>query len=169
MSNVDSPYYNNVCACAQQVAEKLLKSVVELAVDDMPPNLLNTRNLRVLYDNIKRKVPNFTLDRSKISLLKDMYFDTRYPGDNFITATKEDSEECLEIMYGVITEVNKFRENAGEYVLDFEIPKSDFRTELAKALSERCVDECIAAIPNAMQKVEYIEEIIDLYFDMKKN
>lgn len=167
MSSIDSPYYNNICACAQQVAEKLLKSVAELVVDDMPPNLLNTYNLRILYDNIKRKVPDFNLDHSKLSMLKDMYFNTRYPGDNFITATKENSEECLETLHSVVEEVNRFRGCNGETVLDFSIRKTDFRSELEKVLPVRCVEECISLTPKSMQKVSNIQEVVDLYMRMK--
>lgn len=42
-------------------------------------------------------------------MLKDLYFDAKYPGDNFVTVTREECDECLEIMYAVIDTVHSLR------------------------------------------------------------
>ena len=114
--NLHRPFYNEIAVSAQQITEKMLKSVLNeiyLAQDLEIDKLMHSRNLRGLYDKIAIKVSNFKLDRGALSILKDYYFDAKYPGDNFVTVSKEECQECIEIMYNTIEMVNRFREQNG--------------------------------------------------------
>ena len=102
------PFYNSIAPAAQQVAEKMIKSVAELTCMGIE-KLMQSHNLRALYDEIHQVEPDFVLGRSSLAMLKDFYFEARYPGDNFVTVTKEDCAECLETMYQVVEQVNNFR------------------------------------------------------------
>ncbi len=105
---LNTPYYNNIAVNAQQVAEKMLKSVAERVCVGVE-KLMHTHNLRALYTEIHKIEPDFILDKGSLSMLKDLYFDAKYPGDNFVTVTREECDECLEIMYAVIDAVYSLR------------------------------------------------------------
>lgn len=107
-SALTTSYYNNIATDAQQVAEKMLKSVAERVCTNAEP-LLKTHNLRSIYDAIHSIEPSFVLDRGKLSLLKDMYYDAKYPGDDFVTVSRDECNECLSIMYDVIAQVHSIR------------------------------------------------------------
>lgn len=91
--------YNNVAAIAAQSAEKFLKAIVEMDFTDDPDivRLLRTHNLRSLYNKITTK-RNLSLSSRDCKWLGDFYFDARYPGDNFVTVSKNDALECLELL-----------------------------------------------------------------------
>lgn len=108
---LNSHFYNNITIHAQQVVEKLLKSVVELVCPD-PTDLLRSHNLRNIIDEINNN-EKLDIDRKDMAYLKDFYFDARYPGENYTQVTREDCTECLEIMYNVIDRVNQFRRERG--------------------------------------------------------
>ena len=101
-------FYNQMTVQIQQIAEKMLKSVLELVATDVE-SLLHSHNLRAIYTKITENVPEFGLDEMKLGYLKDFYFDAKYPGDSFITVTREQCETCLQIMYDVVEQVNLFR------------------------------------------------------------
>lgn len=103
-----SPFYNSIAAQAQQVAEKMIKSVAELVCVDIE-KLMTSHNLRGLYDAIHRIEPSFVFDRNRLSTLKDYYYDARYPGDNFVTVTKEECMDAVHTMYDVVKLVNDWR------------------------------------------------------------
>lgn len=102
------PFYNDIVVLAQQVAEKMLKSVVERVSAESIP-LMHSHNLRALYDSVRVQYKEPALDRGALSMLKDYYFDAKYPGENFVTVTKEECAECLETMYQVIEYVHAVR------------------------------------------------------------
>lgn len=58
---------------------------------------------------IHRIEPTFVFDRNKLSTLNDYYYDTRCPGDNFISVTKEECKDVIKIMYDVVLLVNEWR------------------------------------------------------------
>lgn len=106
-------FYNDIAVNCQQVAEKMLKSVIDEVASSQDceiDRLMKSNNLRALYDEIHKIVPYFVLDRGSLSMLKDYYFDAKYPGDNFVTVTREECQDCVDILYAVIEQVNKFRE-----------------------------------------------------------
>ena len=103
------PFYNNIAVASEQIAEKMLKSVVERINVDCE-SLLRSHNLRALFDTIRNEYPSCHIDRGKLSMLKDYYFDAKYPGDNFVNVTKE---ECIDTMYSVINYVHYVRKQMG--------------------------------------------------------
>jgi len=109
---LNSPFYNDIAVYAQQIAEKMLKSVAEI-VTMGAENLLKSHNLRALYDRIHEQEPEYVINRDSLSTLKDYYFDAKYPGENFVTVTREECSECLETMYSVIEQTNKLRQRYG--------------------------------------------------------
>lgn len=113
------PYYNQIVVNAQQVTEKMLKSIVERVCVE-PFKLLTTHNLRALYTEIHKVDETFVLDKGALSMLKDFYYDAKYPGDNYVDVDKESCEECLQIMYATIAMVNKKREQLNLPVTPFE-------------------------------------------------
>ena len=96
----------------QQVAEKMLKSVLEL-ISTNTEHLLKSHNLRQIYDAIHQEIPEFNLNRQDLGFLKDFYFEAKDPGENFITVEREDCATCLHTMYTIINEVNTFRKSNG--------------------------------------------------------
>lgn len=116
MANSNSNFYNHIAVLCQQTAETMLKSVLDEISDSRDSSidkLMHAHNLRALYDQIHRVIPEFVLDRGNLSMLKDYYFDARYPGDNFVTVTKEESDECLRVTLEVVEQVNRFRKANG--------------------------------------------------------
>lgn len=106
-------FYNDIAVNCQQVVEKMLKSVIDEVASSQDceiDRLMKSHNLRALYDEIHKIVPYFVLDRGSLSMLKDYYFDAKYPGENFVTVTREECQDCVDILYTVIEQVNKFRE-----------------------------------------------------------
>ena len=103
---IESNFYNDIAVQTQQITEKMLKSIAERVCVDAE-SLLRTHNLRMLFDAIKLVIPTFDLDRGQLSILKDFYFEAKYPGDNFVLVSRKECEECLELMYDCIGEVNK--------------------------------------------------------------
>lgn len=116
--NLNNSFYNNITVQIQQIAEKLLKSVFELiCVENL--QLLNTHNLRAIYVEINKVDSTFILNKGDLSMLKDMYFDAGYPGDNFIIVTGEECNEMLNIMYDTFEMVNTFRQKKNLKIFSF--------------------------------------------------
>lgn len=107
-NGLSMPTYNTITVMAQQITEKMLKSVAERACVGVE-GLLHTHNLRALYDCIHKEIPSFLLDRGMLSVLKDLYFDAKYPGDNYVKVSREECQEYLCIMYDTIEQTNEFR------------------------------------------------------------
>ncbi len=64
------PFYNDIVVLAQQVAEKMLKSVVERVSAESIP-LMHSHNLRALYDSVRVQYKEPALDRGALSMLKE--------------------------------------------------------------------------------------------------
>ena len=111
-ATLDLPYYNNISIAAQQITEKMLKSVAERVSTNCEP-LLRSHNLRALYDLVYSQYPVMSLNRGDLSMLKDYYFDAKYPGDNSVTVTKAECIQCLDIMYGAVDFVHAVRRQLG--------------------------------------------------------
>ena len=82
--------------------------------------LMLSHNLRALYDEIHKVEPSFKLDRGQLSMLKDYYFDAKYPGDNFVIVSQDDCDAALTVMYATVNEVNRLRETLGLPIKRFE-------------------------------------------------
>lgn len=116
---LDTSFYNNMVVGMQQVSEKMLKSVAERVCVNIN-KLLNGHNLRGLYDAIHQEIPNFILDRGSLSMLKDFYYDAKYPGENYVNVSREECVECLETMYSVVDAVNSIRKELNLPVFNYK-------------------------------------------------
>lgn len=106
------PLYNNTVILAQQVAEKLLKSVAEQIIAQDAEKILKSHNLRVLAERIDENLPDcekFNLDSRDMVFLRDFYFEAKYPGDNYIAVSRTECQVALNIMHNVVDKVNTFR------------------------------------------------------------
>lgn len=103
--------YNQTVSICAQAGEKYLKAVIELcfAEDDDAMSLLHSHNLRALLNKI---LTNYSMNVSSVECkwLGDFYFDARYPGDNFVVATKQDAEDCLTIVEKIDADVRRLIE-----------------------------------------------------------
>lgn len=104
-----SKNYNSVVGILAQAAEKILKEVIEVKfVDDSScVTILKTYNLRTIVNKIKERYPDCGLDSFECKWLGDIYFDARYPGDNFVKVNEEDAEKALEITEEIIDVVKQ--------------------------------------------------------------
>jgi len=117
---INTPFYNNMAAGAQQVVEKMLKSVAELCDTREDHKVMNGHNLRGIYQIIKREGIDLQLNPGELAILKDVYYESRYPGDSFTNLSAEDFVDCLHTMYEVIRQVNRFRKERDLYVEEIE-------------------------------------------------
>lgn len=108
---LDLDFYNQMAMFCQQISEKLLKSIAELVVTD--EKIIKVHNLRQIDSAIISGGVNLQLNQSDLAYLKDFYFDTRYPGDNYVDVSRDDATKCLKIMYDVIKAVTEFRKEKG--------------------------------------------------------
>lgn len=111
----DGGYNRQVLDC-EQISEKYMKGVIEQIDIDFreKADLLKTHNLKrlglVINNNLGTK-----LNLESLAYLKDFYFEARYPGDEFISVTKEMRDRCEEIMEDVLQILSPF---AGAYKVD---------------------------------------------------
>lgn len=103
----NTKYFNPAATQAQQVAENMIKSVAELVCVDIE-KLMYSHNIHVLYDAIRKHGEDYHLDRNALSTLKD-YFDTCYPGDNFVEITCKGLIDALQTMLCVVEETERWR------------------------------------------------------------
>lgn len=101
--------YNWPAIICSQAVEKILKSVIEaeFADDSSCIALLRTHNLRTVVAKILTKFPESKLSSKDCKWLGDFYYDARYPGDDYITVSKEDAEEALLIVERTLAAVEK--------------------------------------------------------------
>ena len=75
--------------------------------------VLKTHNLPKLDYVIKESGIDLGLDIRDLRMLKDFYFDARYPGENYIRVSKEEANECIAIVDYVKRKVANFIESEG--------------------------------------------------------
>ena len=132
LRNLDSDFYNNMAVACQQICEKALKSIL-ICINPDAKTIINSHNLRLIYNAINEEKAVINLDITKLSLLKDYYFDVRYPGDNFINVSKGEFEIAYLTLIDVLNEVNKWRV---KHNLEVETPSKSLKTK--QALLHEC-------------------------------
>lgn len=161
--------YNNLCTQAQQIAEKLLKSVAENVIPPDSKNLMNGHNLRLLYREIRKAVPEFKVkSESDLVALKDMYYDVRYPGENYFIATEDQYIESVETVEDIIQQVNLFRKANDLPVKDFQAPDS-FEEEATAYLGDSLAEDFLRSVPSALKRPDNIKELVDIYIKTLKD
>lgn len=107
-----STHYNDLGPMAEQIVEKMLKSVLILEVVEAA-SVLKSRNLKIIYVKLQEAGIDLGLDEGYLSSLKDVYFDARYPGENYIDVNYEDCVNYIKTMYDVVLAVNNYRKSKG--------------------------------------------------------
>ena len=101
------PYYNQHCIACQQIGEKLLKHIIVIAyAGEDKEKMLKTHSLRTLYRAIRNSV-EITLKEEELASLTDYYFDAKYPGTDFFTASEEDFHKCFHTVENIVNEVER--------------------------------------------------------------
>ena len=96
-------FYNQLAVQCQQVAEKFLKGYLDRTVlEEDVSDLLRKHNMKKIASKLNDMNPGLKLDTVGLAYLTDVYFDARYPGDDFYTVSKEEFEKCLSIMYDTV-------------------------------------------------------------------
>ncbi len=104
----DLPYYNQHCITCQQIGEKLLKHIVYLSYSgDDKEKILKSHSLRTIYRAVRKEIPSFSLPEEELANLTDYYFDAKYPGNDFFTATEEDFIKCYSSLMKIVDEVKR--------------------------------------------------------------
>ena len=106
--NLASKHYNVLGSMAEQIAENMLKSVLNSVVVEYT-SVSKTHHLRNIYIKIQEAGVDLGLDTKYLCSLKDVYFETRYPGENY----RDDCIECIQTMYDVVLAVNTYRQSRG--------------------------------------------------------
>ena len=106
----DVGYYNQPAALCQQIAEKLLKSLVEkIYIEEDITEILRTHSLKTLGRALKHSLATINLEMKDLAYLTNYYFETRYPGPDYYIVSKQDFEECKRIVYHIKQEVDRIR------------------------------------------------------------
>ena len=156
LRNLDSDFYNNMAVACQQICEKALKSVLVCVNPDVK-SILNSHNLRQIYSAIGEE-ELINLDIAKLSLLKDYYFEVRYPGNSFTNVSKKEFEIAYLTVLDVLNEVNKWRI---KHNLEVEIPSESLKTK------QVLLSECSAE--NVLSKYRQMYNISDDNWEQELN
>lgn len=105
------PFYNNITFQCEQIIEKLLKSVIELY--DKHSFLLYSSNIVQLKDEVILYIGNIGLNTKEAQIITKYVNNTRYPGEDYITVTKEECTKALKLCYSILDEINIFRQKRG--------------------------------------------------------
>lgn len=147
LRNLDSDFYNNMAVACQQICEKALKSVL-VYINPDAKTVINSHNLRQIYNAINQEKKVLELDIAKLSLLKDYYFEARYPGDNFTNVSKEEFGMAYLTLIDVLNEVNKWRLKNN---LEIEVSSRSLKTKQA-LLSESSIENIAMKAISDMNK-----------------
>lgn len=106
-----STFYNQLAVQCQQVAEKYLKGYLDTLYQEQDAiGLLKNHNLKRIGEKLNGLYPFLELDTAGLAYLTDFYYGSRYPGDDFSVVTKEEFDQCLEIMYDTLDKLEKLAE-----------------------------------------------------------
>lgn len=103
---------NEFCANAQKVAERYLKSVVELQ-EGVDPVVLKSHSLLKLYWSLK-DVNYLGIDKQFVSALNNYYFEVSYPGPDYRIVSIEEEEECFSALQHIRDKVLMFWGNTSQ-------------------------------------------------------
>lgn len=135
MITLGSKHYNNIAVNCQQIVEKLLKSVAVNAVTDS--KLMNSHNLRALYRALLDAGINLGLSMAELIVLKDYYFEARYPGDTFIDVTRDECVQCIDTVNATLRAVNVYRSGLGLTTKNLELKLNDEGLDLRAIAMEQ--------------------------------
>lgn len=86
---------NNMCAMAQNSAEKYLKYIIEKYITDKDNNyILKAHSIRKLVKYIKENLSDFDIAMNIVCNCDGYYFSSRYPGEDSFMVNEDDIENC---------------------------------------------------------------------------
>lgn len=123
----DSKLYNNIAVQAQQVVEKYLKHLVYTYSIDHKESLraLKSHSLVKLNSVLLESGIDLDLSKGDLAILKDYYYDAKYPGDSFIVVSKEDAAHALYVVEEVKNKVENYLSSIGYCDVCGYIKKND--------------------------------------------
>lgn len=89
------PNYRQACILCQQTVEKILKYFIIKSDDVKDKDSLRAHNLRKLYKECIRNYPEFKEVENKIIAMNGYYFETKHPGFEFFTPSKEEASDAI--------------------------------------------------------------------------
>lgn len=111
----DSGLYNNIAVQSQQIVEKYLKHLVYTFGIEHKESLraLKSHSLVKLNSILLESGIDLELSKGDLAILKDYYYDAKYPGDNFIMVSREDAEHALYVVEEVKNKVEYYLGSIG--------------------------------------------------------
>ena len=113
--DVTTTGYNLVVRLSQQAVEKIMKHFIEeLGFEKFRP-LLSSHNTVSLYSAILELgvlSEDFATKREMI-ILKSYYFDTDYPGENYIEIDRHSAKDALNFAQGFVDEILEYEHDSG--------------------------------------------------------
>lgn len=101
-ANYQYELWNKVGKECQQTCEKYLKHYLQ-HIHKLSDTLELTHNLKKLF----REITDYDKDMYKnLSVVGDYYFETNYPGDNFLMLDKEMADEAIKIANDLISYID---------------------------------------------------------------
>lgn len=107
--------YNNIAVQSQQVVEKYLKHLVYVFCIEHKESLraIKSHSLVKLNNILIESDIDLDLSKGDLAILKDYYYDAKYPGDNFIEVSKEDAGHALYVVEEVKRKVENYLKTIG--------------------------------------------------------
>lgn len=103
----DKGKFNGVASLCSQSCEKLIKSLLE---DKSDYTIMSSHNFKKLIKELKQHYPDCNLDEKEYKWLGDFYFETIYPGENFIVVSEKEALECLALTNSLKEWVDKLED-----------------------------------------------------------
>lgn len=95
-------FFNTFATDCEQIVENLLKAILETLIDDdKDPKLFHNHNLQRLFIPVNTKYPDI-LDEKTLAWIGGFYFNSRYPGTDFIWVTNETAAELKQCTENVV-------------------------------------------------------------------
>jgi HEPN domain-containing protein len=106
----DGNFYNKIGIECQQIAEKLLKHLYVTYVDvsEQEERFFKTHSVHKIALQLNKHL-NTSFDYASLAILTDYYFDTRYPGDEYIDLTGDMADYALQL-------VDNLKESVDNYI-----------------------------------------------------
>lgn len=110
-------FYNKIGIECQQIAEKFLKHLYVTYVDvsEQEERFIKTHSVHKIAMQLNKHLDT-NFDYSSLAILTDYYFDTRYPGDEYLELTSDMANNALQLIDNLKTAVDNYiREYAQLY------------------------------------------------------
>lgn len=111
----DGDFYNKIGIECQQIAEKFLKYlyVTYIDVSEQEERFIKTHSVYKIAIQLNKHLDT-SFAYSSLAILTDYYYDTRYPGDEYIDLTSDMASNALQLIDNLKAAVDEYiREHSG--------------------------------------------------------